>query len=222
VHSRKVDIEGKEVTLEFGHEGVLYQNAFVMYDKRTNSKWVHANGQAMKGSLAGKRLNILPSRTMRWKEWKKIHPNTKVLARQGRGGFMGTFVAEHSASSLGISVGQGPRSTLYPYDELLRRKVINDIVNRRPVLITIDSPQQKNAVAFHRDIDNRTLQFEPVTGSGNEFLMKDQQTGTVWNRLSGKAIRGPLKGKKLQSIMAVPWKISRWQDIYEQGTVYSP
>lgn len=189
-----------------------------MYDQQTNSKWVHASGLAMKGPLAGKRLRFLGSRVMRWKDWKRQYPNTKVLAKRGRQGFMGNYIANESASELGLSIGQGPRSTLYSFQTLLEKKVINDEVNKRSVVVTID-PSNKSTAAFSRKIDGMRLTFEPMESS-SKSLMQDKQTGSIWNRLSGESIKGELKGKKLRSIMAVPWKISRWRDIYRKGRIY--
>jgi len=78
-------MKGDKVTLEFGHEGVLYKKSFTMYDKRTDSKWNHSTGHAMAGKLVGTELKILPSRVMRWKSWKQIYPNMKVLAEKVAG-----------------------------------------------------------------------------------------------------------------------------------------
>jgi hypothetical protein len=67
VHSRILDIDGRMTNLDFGHEGVLYRQSFIMYDKQIDSKWNHSTGLAMSGKLAGRELRILPSRVMRWK-----------------------------------------------------------------------------------------------------------------------------------------------------------
>lgn len=218
MHSRVIEIDGDTKTLTFGHEGVLYRSAFVMYDKQTNSKWVHANGLAMKGPLAGKRLNILRSRLMRWENWRELHPNTKVLARKGRDGFMGTFRSK-SHEQLGISVGQGPRATLYPFETVMSEGIINDSVNNRPIVVTVD-PASKNHAVFSRRINGRTLTFQPVSSESDEPLMVDNQTGTTWHQISGEAVSGPLEGTTLNSMIAVSWRIDRWNAIYEEGTVY--
>ncbi len=34
-------------TLSFGHAGILYRNSFVMYDRTTESLWVHVTGLAL-------------------------------------------------------------------------------------------------------------------------------------------------------------------------------
>jgi len=220
VHSRIIEIKGKKVTLEFGHEGVLYKKSFIMYDKRTDSKWNHSTGLAMAGNLTGTELKIMPSRVMRWKTWKQVYPNTKVLAREGRGGFMGTYVADRYASKLGLSVGQGPTAKLYPFDILLEEPVVNDVVGPHPILVVMDSVN-KQAMAFSRNVSNRVLTFEPVkVGDSTTPLMRDQETGSVWNRVSGRAIEGPLKGAEALPLISVPWLKERWRQIYEAGMEY--
>lgn len=221
MHSRILEINGKKTTLEFGHEGVLYRQSFIMYDKQTDSKWNHSTGLAMVGELAGRRLEILASRVMRWQSWKRIHPETKVLAREGRWGFMGAYVAHDQSSALGLSVGQGPEAKLYPFEVLLKREVVNDRVEPYAVVVVID-PVQKQALAFSRKMGDKTLTFKPERArSPDNPLMRDQETGSLWERLSGRAIEGPLKGSEILPLISVPWLKDRWRQIYQGGMVYS-
>lgn len=220
VHSRIIELNGRKTTLEFGHEGVLYRQSFVMYDRQTDSKWNHSTGLAMAGNLAGRQLEILPSWVVRWERWKTMHPQTQVLAREGRGGFMGTFVADRHFSEFGLSVGQGPQAKLYPYDLLLKEEIVNDFVPPHPVVVVID-PTHKEAMAFSRKVGDETLTFKPVKNKqAASRLMRDQETGTVWDRFSGKAIEGPFKGQSILPLIAVPWLKERWRQIYNNGIIH--
>lgn len=220
MHNRNIDLNGKNTTLEFGHEGVLYRQSFVMYDKQTDTKWNHSTGLAMSGKLTGMRLEILPSWVVRWERWKAMHPETKVLARDGRGGFMGTYVADRHAAEFGLSVGQGPQAKLYPYDLLIKQEVVNDVVTPHAVVAVFD-PIHKEAMAFSRKIDNQTLTFEPAKAkSPRTLLMRDRETGSLWERLSGKAIGGELEGKSILPLISVPWLKERWRQIYPEGLIY--
>ena len=69
-----------EQLLSFGNTGALYESAMVMYDRETESYWYQITGEALKGSLQGQRLSILPSTMMLWKEWRTLHEDTKVLS----------------------------------------------------------------------------------------------------------------------------------------------
>ena len=220
MHSRTLEIDGEKRVLEFGHEGVLYKSAFVMYDKYTNSKWNHATGQALAGPLAGRRLDILPARLVRWSEWKREHPSGRVLLGTRREGFMGRFDGRSQPGEIGISTGRGPRSTLYPYDVLLERGVVNDTVLRRPVVVTMD-PETRETSVFSRRLQDRTLTFRPLESEDDSgATMRDDQTGSLWDRSTGEALEGPLEGRRLEREIAVTWRIDRWRDIYPEGERY--
>lgn len=220
MHNRNLTVDGKKTTLEFGHEGVLYRQSFIMYDKLTDTKWNHSTGLAMFGKLTGARLEMLPSWVVRWGQWKAMQPHTKVLAREGRGGFMGTYVADRSFADFGLSVGQGPQAKLYPYDTLLKRPIVNDTLVPH-ALVVVFNPAHKEAMAFSRRVDDKELTFELAKGGSHESLaMRDRETGSTWDRLSGKAIAGRLKGKSLLPLIGVPWLKERWRQIYPDGIVY--
>jgi len=68
-------------TLTFGNSGAFYANDVVMVDHETGSYWYHIAGQAIVGPLTGQQLDLLPSNTLTWREWRTQHPNTRVLAR---------------------------------------------------------------------------------------------------------------------------------------------
>ena len=67
-------------TLTFGNTGALYESAMVMYDRETESYWYQVGGVELKGELAGRRLRLLPSFLTNWREWRELHPETKVLS----------------------------------------------------------------------------------------------------------------------------------------------
>lgn len=96
-------------TLTFGHEGLLYKNSFVMYDQETKSLWVHTTGEAVRGPLAGRRLDFLPSLVVPWSVWKAKYPATTVLLGRQARGFMGTFALERSPISTGSRWARAPR-----------------------------------------------------------------------------------------------------------------
>ncbi len=48
-----------------------------------------------------------------------------------------------------------------------------------------------------RDIAGLRLTFHLAGINNQNFLMRDDQTGTYWQQISGKAVSGPLKGSQL-------------------------
>jgi peroxiredoxin len=72
-------IEGEAV--EFGVSGKLYNSELVMYDRKTDSYWPQTLGKSVLGPSTGKTIKKIPTDTVKWKDWKKVHPDTKVLSR---------------------------------------------------------------------------------------------------------------------------------------------
>ena len=72
------------VKYNFGTSGFLYRSNKLMYDKATQSLWNTHWGKPVVGPLVGKNieLNYRSVVTTTWGEWKKRHPNTKVLSLQ--------------------------------------------------------------------------------------------------------------------------------------------
>ncbi|NER13937.1 DUF3179 domain-containing protein [Leptobacterium flavescens] len=74
--------EHKGVKHRFGTSGFLYRSNKLMYDKATQSLWNTLWGKPVVGPLVGKgiELEYMSVVTTTWGEWKKRHPNTKVLS----------------------------------------------------------------------------------------------------------------------------------------------
>jgi hypothetical protein len=72
-------INGTEV--EFGTSGKLYNSNLVMYDRMTDTYWSQIDGLAIYGELTGYKLSAISIETVSWGEWKKVHPDSKVLSQ---------------------------------------------------------------------------------------------------------------------------------------------
>ena len=70
------------VHYELGTSGFLYRSNKLMYDHATKSMWSTLNGSPVIGQLVGKNIKLksLYVVTTTWKEWRQLHPETKVLA----------------------------------------------------------------------------------------------------------------------------------------------
>ena len=79
VYSREID--GNILTLSAS--GWTYDNTFVLYDYETESLWYHLPGQdgltGISGVYANRNLPEFTSIRMRWADWKRRNPKTKVL-----------------------------------------------------------------------------------------------------------------------------------------------
>lgn len=73
-------VQGEAV--EFGTSGKLWNSNLVMYDRKTDSYWSQVLGEAIVGEMTGARLKLLPHDNIKWKDWKKEHPDGEVLSKE--------------------------------------------------------------------------------------------------------------------------------------------
>jgi len=206
--------------LSFGHAGILYRNSFVMYDRETDSLWIHVTGRAETGPRKGWKLKFMPSSMTSWAAWKSAHPDTLVLPGYRRGGFMGTYRGLGSPSGIGVAVRVAFEAKLYPFDKLMRQPVVNDRFRDEDIVV-VYSAKLRTASAWRRRLGERVLSFEPYASSAGDerFLVSDIQTGSVWSGLLGEAVSGPLKGQRLEIMPHHPILISRFAGFYPDGPV---
>jgi len=70
--------------------------------------------------------------------------------------------------------------------------------------------------------DGRKLTFH-LSGINNQnFIMSDDETGSWWQQVSGEAIQGPLKGKKLASVAQDEISFDVWRRENPRGRVLRP
>ena len=67
---------------EMGTSGFLYRSNKLMYDKETQSLWNTLWGRPVIGKLADENIELerMSIVTTTWREWRKRHPDTKVLS----------------------------------------------------------------------------------------------------------------------------------------------
>lgn len=216
VYDRRVD--GRE--LIFGNTSALFENDLIMYDHQTGSYWFQVGGEAIVGTLTGKRLDVLPSVTLPWKQWLDLHPDTQVLSLNqafehiypyGRDYFPdvqrraneGRFFFPISDSEIDDSFRPGTvmltvladksdPEKAYPLD-LLGDAVLNDVIAGEDVVIFSRASGPAGIALSRRLADGTVLTFELPGGSP---IARDRETGTSWD-FSGRAVAGPLVGEKL-------------------------
>ena len=225
------EIEGEAYT--FGVSGKLLRNVLVMYDRETSSEWSQLLGEALTGPLKGTKLELVASSRMTWKEWRERYPNTLALRKPKYTGF-DSYDSYYRSDTAGL-VGEAIRddrleikqlvvginiadvAIAYPYIELEAAPVVNDAVAERKLLVTFNGETRSIGV-FDRELDGQTLTFTAIDGDTEN--MRDQETGSTWNRLTGLGIEGPLKGKALTKIPYTSSFWFGWKDNYPNTLVY--
>ncbi len=144
---------------KFGVSGLLYQSDLLMFDRGTESLWSQIGANAVTGALMGQRLELLRSKTMTWKAWRKAHPETTVLSKQtGYDRDYGRTPYEDYETSkmlyfpvksdtrrhpkmptLGLRIPDGP-SRAYPGEEIASAGGrVEDVFSGQRVLVSYDS-----------------------------------------------------------------------------------
>jgi Protein of unknown function (DUF3179) len=70
-----------------------------------------------------------------------------------------------------------------------------------------------------RTVNGVTLTFHLAGINNQNFLMRDEQTGTYWQQISGRAVSGPLAGAQLKLIPSDELTFALWKTEQPGGAV---
>jgi uncharacterized protein DUF3179 len=71
-------------------------------------------------------------------------------------------------------------------------------------------------------VNERVLHFYLAGINNQNFLMRDKETGTWWQQITGKAIYGPLKGSALELVLSDELTFGEWRTESPAGKVLAP
>ena len=71
-------------------------------------------------------------------------------------------------------------------------------------------------------MNGRALHFYLAGINNQNFLMRDRETGTWWQQISGKAIYGPLQGAALDLVLSDELTFGQWRSESPSGQVLAP
>ena len=70
-------------------------------------------------------------------------------------------------------------------------------------------------------MNGRVLHFYLAGINNQNFLMRDKETGTWWQQITGKALYGPLKGASLELVLSDELTFGEWKSEISDGKVLS-
>ena len=225
------DLNGSTHT--FGVSGKLIKNALVMYDHQTDTLWSQFLSRGVKGPLTGTSLEILPALQTTWQQWLALHPETLVLDKNGRyqrdtyegyyrggsAGILGEFNKDDrlSRKDLVLGVTLDGAAKAYPFQSITDQPIINDFWAGKEIVVVFERISETGAV-FERTLEGRSLTFQLVPQ--DSFLMRDLETGSTWQALTGRAIDGPLAGEVLARLTSNYSFWFAWSDFYPDTQLY--
>lgn len=179
---------------EFGTSGLLYRSNKLMYDRETFTLWNNLTGEPAVGPLVGSgaRLEVIPMTRTSWMDWQRHHPATRVLSLDQEAGRRAGYRYEPGAADraragvafpvwqksdrlprstevLALTVGDAARA--YPLASLFTRRVVNDRVGGKALVILAD-PTSGAVRAFERA-------GQTFRAGANASEVLDQE-GTLW------------------------------------------
>jgi hypothetical protein len=233
------EVDGEETV--FGVSGLLFRNALVMYDERTESLWSQIAAASIQGEKVGTALELVPSALTTWREFKEQYPDGVVLrpppdsstvtgrnstrdynrnpyagyASTEQIGIGGSFDDDRlHPKTMVVGVEHGGVSRAYPLEPVRQAGVVNDEVGGLPVVVA--ATESGTLVAYVRRIDGETLTF---ARESEGFLAAD---GSRWRLVSGRAVDGPHEGARLQQANTVAQEFYfSWVNFHPETEIWS-
>ncbi len=75
---------------------------------------------------------------------------------------------------------------------------------------------------WKRSVNGKALRFHLAGINNQNFLMRDEETGTWWQQITGKAIFGPMKGQQLDPVLSDELLFATWKQEAPNGQVLAP
>lgn len=72
---------------------------------------------------------------------------------------------------------------------------------------------------WERTVEGRVLTFRLFGINNQNFIMRDEETGTWWQQVTGAALHGPLKGRRLEAVIHDEVGFAIWKSERPLGRV---
>jgi Protein of unknown function (DUF3179) len=225
--------ESEGLRLKFHLAGINNQN-FLMTDEETGTYWQQISGLAVSGPLAGRHLTLVPSDELTWALWKTENPAGTVLTDSA------PFVTGYARKDWDVRMRRAPTvlsfpekgvaqrdimlgiqafgaSRAFPYDTVLKGKLIEDRVGSEPIILVV-GPDDQSVRVFQRRIPGVAVETpEFYRTSADRFM--DDATGSSWN-FQGCAVSGKSQGKCLARVEVIKDYWFDWRNYNPATTIY--
>jgi len=88
----------------------------------------------------------------------------------------------------------------YPVRQMGYHHIMQDVVGGVPIAATCRTLCHTGLV-WEATVEGRTLHFHLAGINNQNFIMRDEETGSWWQQVTGEAIFGPLKGRRLKLVL---------------------
>ncbi len=186
-------------------------------------------GQATKGPMKGKKLVKVPSMMTTWRKWKTLHPyTTAYIKRSVPYHRLSDFSADYFADF--AKKGDGPventdlvlgveghiEAKAFLFRHLAKTRVLNDVLEGHPILAFLSEDLATTRV-LDRSVDGKTFTFSTAEGD----RLQDSETGSIWDPMTGEALSGPMKGKRLNAYVSITTLWFAWKKYRSESELVS-
>lgn len=223
---RVYDLNVGGQSMEFGLVGAITFNA-VFRDVATGSWWRQETGEAVKGPMAGKQLDDVAFEQMSLENWLAKYPDSEVLQYDPVFEQKYNFTAKlmsyevslpgwhrHETPPLVIGIEVDGHPHAYDFDQLKKRRMVQDELAGTPLLVVCDADGSSGFV-YERNLDGEPAEFDLEDG-----VLKDSATGSAWDDF-GRCVEGKLKGAALRQIQSYQQFVRAWISFHPGTTFYN-
>lgn len=228
------DVAGLRLTFHLA--GINNQN-FLMRDEETGSYWQQISGAAISGPLKGRQLTLVHSDELTFATWRAEEPQGTVLKDAPK------YASQYDAKDWDVRMKRVPTviqfpeqgmqsrdlmlgiqafgaSRAFPYDAVIKEKLVKDHVGSEPVLLVVGADDQ-SVRAFRDRIPgvNGAPDFYRMTANTSGALLMDAPTGSEWN-FQGCAVSGKEKGVCLEQVPMLKDYWFDWRNYNPKTTIW--
>jgi len=223
------EVDGLKLTFHLA--GINNQN-FLMRDEETGTYWQQISGAAVSGPLKGRKLVLVPSDELTFGLWKSEQPNGTLVKDVAQ------FTSEYASKDWDVAMQKAPTvldyaqpgmtartlvlgvrafgaARAYPFEALLKEKLIKDRLGSVPILIVV-GPDGQSVRAFRAQSAASGGEPDYYRLQDNPALLMDDATGSRWN-FQGCAVEGSAKGTCLARVDVIKDYWFDWRH-YNPGT----
>ena len=210
----------KQLVLEFSVAGRVASVGYtVIQDHQTKSLWNPFTGHCMAGPLKGSKLKRVSMLTTTWEHWKKLVPNTQVLApvrteyrsvvtdNSNSGSKYATNVSQAcDPDAVGLGVLGSTQQLFVPLESLtsFRGDFIAGQLDGQQIVVLFDAANATAQAFYARTTQGDTVKLSLSKSSLGRYVAEDE---SVFDLL-GRCRTGPLKGRQLAIVADAT--LTRW------------
>jgi hypothetical protein len=111
-------------------------------------------------------------------------------------------------------INERNQAICYPIEAMIKpRHLLNDVFENEKILISFCAAC-RSSIVYSRILEGQELNFQVIGVYRRNMIMRDKETGTIWQQGTGEAVYGRLKGKQLTLLPYQQMTAGEWLKCY--------